>query len=74
MHTGNAFAALLVWLFCGMFCLLGALCYAELGTMIPKSGGGYSYIYEAFGKIPAFLFLWISLIIINPTSITGIGI
>ncbi|KAI6182055.1 hypothetical protein M3Y97_00339100 [Aphelenchoides bicaudatus] len=69
MHTNNAFIALLVWLFCGLFSMLGALCYAELGVTVPKSGGDYAYVYAAFGKVPAFLFLWISLIIVNPTSI-----
>lgn len=36
--------------------------------MIPRSGGDYTYIYEAFGSLPAFLFMWVSLVIILPTS------
>lgn len=67
-ETNSIGAALLIWLGCGLIALFGSLCYAELGTCIKKSGGEYSYLMEAFGKIPAYLFAWTSVLIIRPAS------
>lgn len=49
-------------------CLTGALCYAELGTMITKSGGEYPYFMEAFGPIVAYLYSWTTIMVLKPSS------
>lgn len=48
----------------------GEKCVTKLlsGTMIPKSGGDYAYINEAFGPLPAFLYLWVALLVLVPTG------
>ncbi|XP_073941948.1 L-type amino acid transporter minidiscs isoform X1 [Choristoneura fumiferana] len=67
-YAGSKGMALIVWILSGCLSMIGALCYAELGTMIPKSGGEYAYIGEAFGPLPSFLFLWVALFILAPTA------
>ncbi|XKL60528.1 hypothetical protein PGB90_007585 [Kerria lacca] len=52
----------------------GAICYAELGTTILKSGGDYAYIYECYGSLPAFLYLWDAVIVFVPTTNAIMGL
>lgn len=71
-ETGSIGMALIVWVSCGLLSTIGALCYAELGTSIPRSGGDYTYINEAFGSLPSFLFLWVALLIIMVSTNRGL--
>lgn len=62
------------WIVGGLVALAGALTFAELGGMFPRSGGIYVYIREAFGALPAFLFGWAELLILRPAAYGAIAV
>ncbi|XP_060601697.1 b(0,+)-type amino acid transporter 1-like [Ruditapes philippinarum] len=68
-ETGSVGLSLIVWVSSGVLSLLGALSYAELGTMIPKSGGEYPYFMEATFPIVAYLFSWTRTIVLQPSGV-----
>ncbi|KAK6185293.1 hypothetical protein SNE40_007559 [Patella caerulea] len=67
--TGSVGLSLLVWAGSGLIAMMGGLCYAELGTLLPKSGGEYIYLKEGLGDIPAFLFAWTSILVTRTSSL-----
>ena len=69
MFSGSVGMALVVWTLCGVLAMCGALSYAELGTMIQTSGGESTYLLEAFGGLPSFLYIWTACIVIKPSQI-----
>jgi APA family basic amino acid/polyamine antiporter len=54
---------LLAWAAGGVIAMLGAIIFAELGQRMPRVGGGYAYLREAFGPLPGFLYGWALLLI-----------
>lgn len=64
---------ILVWVLGGVFALFGALTYAELAAAMPRSGGVFAFILEAFGPLPAFLFGWSELVVIRASALGAIS-
>lgn len=56
-----------VWIVGGVLSIFGALAFAEMGAMMPETGGQYVFMREAFGPLPAFLCGWTFLVV----SMTG---
>ena len=72
-HTGGTELFLIAWLLGGVISLIGALCYAELATAYPHSGGDYHYLRRAFGRDMAFLFAWARMMVLQTGSIAMLG-
>jgi basic amino acid/polyamine antiporter, APA family len=63
----------LVWVIAGIFSLFGALIYAELGAMMPETGGIYVYFRKMFGDFVAFLYGWAAFSVINTAAVAAIA-
>lgn len=71
---GRVGLALSIWFIAGVLSLLGAFTYAELGAMKPDAGGLYTYIRDAFGPLPAFLYGWASFFVISSGSVATLAV
>lgn len=65
---------LLAWTVGGAIALTGALTFSEMGSMFPRSGGIYVFLKEAFGSLPAFLYGWVTLLVINTGALAGLSV
>ncbi len=64
---------LLCWVLGGVIALCGALTVAELAGAMPRSGGIFAYLLEAYGPLPAFLFGWTELVVIRASALGAIA-
>ena len=65
---------LAVWAVAGLMTITGALCCAELAAMMPRAGGQYVFLREAYGRATAFVFGWSMLLVIQTGTIAAVAI
>ncbi|HJL74695.1 MAG TPA: amino acid permease, partial [Candidatus Marinimicrobia bacterium] len=74
LYTMSSSLFFLVWIFGGIVSLFGALSVAELGAAMPKAGGQYVYLSEAYGPVWGYLYGWAAVAVINTASIAAVGV
>ena len=73
-RLGRPGLTFIAWALGGVVALLGALCFAELTTRLPRAGGRYVYVREAFGQRAGFLAGWVECLGTNAVAIAAIGV
>lgn len=73
LFAGTTWAFIGVWLLGGVVTLIGALCYAELGSTYPHAGGEYHYLSRAFGRTVSVLFAWARGTVIQTGAIAAVA-
>jgi APA family basic amino acid/polyamine antiporter len=73
-HVGTPLLIVGVWVLGGAIALIGALVYAELAARRPAVGGQYAYLRDAFGPLPAFLYGWSLLLVIQSGGMAAVAI
>jgi len=66
-------AILALWIVGGLIALAGSLVFAELGAMMPKVGGSYVFIRDAYGPLPAFLYGWVTYLVVMCGGVAAIA-
>jgi basic amino acid/polyamine antiporter, APA family len=72
--TGSATGAMAAWIIGGVVAMLGAITFAELGRMRPVAGGQYRVLRDAYGRPPAFLFVFCNLTAVQAGGVAIISI
>ena len=72
-RASTAGLTIAAWLTGGGVAILGAFIYAELGGRRPEAGGGYVYLRDAWGPLPAFLYAWTLLLVIASGAIAAVA-
>ncbi len=70
----SAGPVLWAWIAGGAIALAGALAFAELAALVPRAGGEYAYLREAYHPLVAFLFGWASLVMIQGGGMAAVAI
>ena len=74
-HVGTPWLIVGVWLLGGaIFALAGAFVYAELAVRRPALGGQYAYLRDAYGPLPAFLYGWALLLVIQSGGMAAVAV
>src|SRR2546427_3233850 len=73
-RVGSPRLALAAWVVGGAIALVGAFCFGELGRRRPSAGGGYVYLRETWGPLPAFLYGWALLLVIATGAIAAVAV
>ncbi len=72
--VGSPAWLLLAWLVTGLLTLAAALSYGELAAMMPRAGGQYVYLREAFSPLWGFLYGWTLFLVIQTGTIAAVGV
>jgi APA family basic amino acid/polyamine antiporter len=62
-----------VWVLGGAVAMIGAFIFSELGARRPAAGGGYVYLRDAYGPLPAFLYAWTLLLVMATGAIAAVA-
>jgi amino acid transporter len=65
--------AMVVWVAIGLLALLGALAYGEVCVLLPRAGGNYVFLREAYGRLAGFLWGWVEFWIIRSASMAALA-
>ncbi len=73
-EVGSPALLIAAWLVAAAMTIIGALSYGELAAMMPKAGGQYVYLREAFGPLWGFLYGWTLFLVIQSGTIAAVGV